>query len=305
MEGMKVKNPAIYFVVGIDSDPKRSTRGENDYDLLNKYRTTLELMKRWIDMKVIICVHTSSQYRDRFFNPPFMRFWESWVNAGGELMLHPENYESPGLQTSSTIESDYHCVQYMEALIQEKVDLLKWEGLAFSAFRGGFFGLTDEVVKILKRAEIPIDLSCAPELVRPERAADWSKAPVSAYYMSPGSYRQAAVHSGEKGLFEIPLGWDGKGLDLSCNYLFHERSTYGKMRRVWDAIVERSRQLGHPQFVNFLCHTYSMANSKFRIQLEKIFAYMQSQHGVFVTASEAKRIYDRLWPQLEQLSEEF
>ena len=301
---MTLKNPVVYFVVGIDSDPKRSARGQNDDDLLNKYRTTLEMMKRWIDMKGIICVHTSSQYRDRFFNPPFMRFWETWVDAGGELMLHPENFVSPGLQTASIVESDYHHVQFMEALIQEKVDFLKREGLAFSAFRGGFFGLTDEIVKILKRVGIQIDLSCAPELVRPERAADWSKAPVSAYYMSPDSYRRAAVHSGEKGLFEIPLGWDGKGLDLSCNYLFHERSTYGKMRCVWDAIVERGRRSGHPQFVNFLCHTYSMANSKFRSQMEKICDYMQNQHGVVVTASEAKRIYDRLWLQVGSISEE-
>ncbi len=102
----------------------------------------------------------------------------------------------------------------------------------------------------------------------------------------------AVVHT--PGVFEIPLGWDGKGTERGRNYLFHERSTFKKMCLVWDTIVERSAQSGQPQFVNFLCHTYSMANLKFRTQLERILNYMQSHDGVPVTASQAKATYDEL-----------
>jgi hypothetical protein len=288
----KPMTPTVYFVVGIDSDPKRSFWGTNDDDLLSKYYTTLNLMKRWINMKAIICVHTSPQYRDRFFEPPFLRFWESWVQEGGELMLHPENYQLTTTRTKT--QSEYLDLNCMEALIREKTSFMKGRGLPFTAFRGGFFGLTDGIVKILKRMGIRVDLSCCPELVRPERAADWSEVPASAYYMSRTSYRRPARRASQDSIFEIPLGWDGKGLDLSHHYLFHERSTYGKMSKVWDAIVDRSHEAGRPQFANFLCHTYSMANSKFRTQLERILNYMRSREGVPVTANEAKKIYDRL-----------
>jgi len=181
----------------------------------------------------------------------------------------------------------------MDALIREKMAAMKEHGLTFTAFRGGLFGFTDGIADILRRVEIRIDMSCAPEQVLPERAANWSGAPESAYYLSKGSYLRSASHPGKDSVFEIPLGWDGKGKDRGQNYLFHERSTFKRMCFVWDAIVERSTRTGQPQIVNFLCHTYSMANTRLKTQLERILNYMGSHHGIPVRASEAKKIYDR------------
>jgi len=286
--------PRVYFVVVVDADPKKSFWGANDDDLLKKYHTAQDLIGRCTHGKAIICVHTSPQYRDRFFKPPFLAFWKSWVKKGGELIFHPENDQPLVAQSSFKAEPDYHDKEYMEALIREKMAAMREPGLAFTAFRGGLFGFTDGIADILRKVGIRIDLSCAPEQVLPERAADWSGAPVSSYYMSRKSYHQPDPHPGKDSVFEIPLGWDGKGKERGRNYLFHERSTFKKMCLVWDAIVERSAQSGQPQFVNFLCHTYSMANSKFRTQLERILNYMRSHDGVPVTASKAKGIYDEL-----------
>ena len=210
-------------------------------------------------------------------------------------MLHPEEdlYETP--ESSRRTGSYYADAPYMEVVIAEKVSFMKKIGLPFTAFRGAFFGLTDDLAAVLKKVGLQIDLSSAPGIARPERMADWTDAPSTAYYMSPRSYRRA-VDQPEKGdIFEIPLGWDEKGIELSHNYLFHERSTYTRMCKVWDAIVERSAKAERPQFVNFLCHTYSMGNARLRTQCQQILNYMQEHHGVPVTASEAKQAYDNLF----------
>ena len=165
--------------------------------------------------------------------------------------------------------------------------------MPFAAFRGGFFGLTDEIVGVLRKVGIRIDLSGAPGVVRPDRAADWSNSPSSGYYMALGSYRKPVMDGGENPLFEIPLGWDGKGTDLSRNYLFHERSTYRRLCKVWDAIVARSVRMEKPQFVNFLCHSSFMGNMRFRSRCEKILTYMRAHRGVPVTATEAIRLYEK------------
>ena len=112
--------------------------------------------------------------------------------------------------------------------------------------------------------------------------------------MSQKSYRRATLSPGRKAVFEIPLGWDGQGTDLTENYLFHERSTLKKMSRIWNAIVKRGEQTGSPQFVGFLCHTFSMGNARLRTQCENILSYMQEHSGIPVSASEGKRLYHEL-----------
>jgi hypothetical protein len=285
--------PEVYFVVGVDSDPKRSPFGTRDDDVLQKYTTAFDLLKRSVGGKSIICVHTSPLYRERFFRPPFIHFWETWVRGGGELMLHPEEdlYPLPGSVKNETY---YKNPPYMEGVIKEKVDFMKKRELPFAGFRGAFFGLTGEIVGILIKVGIEIDLSCAPGIVRPGKAADWSEAPASGYYLSQQFYRRARPGRVKRGIFEIPLGWDGQGTNVTENYLFHERSTYKKMSRVWNAIVKRGKQVGAHQFVGFLCHTHSMGNTRLRNQCEDILNYMREEGGIPVTASEAKRLYDNL-----------
>jgi hypothetical protein len=286
--------PEVYFVVGVDADPKRSSFGANDDDLMEKYSTAFALLKRAVGSKSIICVHTSPLYRDRFFRPPFIHFWEDWVGQGGELMLHPEEDLYPLPEGPIKDGTYYKDSRYMERILKEKIEFMREKGLPCAAFRGAFFGLTEQIVGALTRLGVEIDLSCAPGIVLPERAADWADAPASGYYMSRKSYRRPTRSPGGKAVFEIPLGWDGQGKDLTENYLFHERSTLKKMSGVWNAIVKRSEQTGSPQFVGFLCHTFSMGNARLRTQCENILSYMQEHGGIPVSASEGKKLYHKL-----------
>ncbi|MBW2153182.1 MAG: hypothetical protein JRH18_16115 [Deltaproteobacteria bacterium] len=286
--------PLVYFVVVIDGDPSRSSVGANDHYIMERYNITLELVKKHIDGKGAMCVHTSPRYRNRFFLSPFIEFWESWVKSGGELILHPEEdvYFTPNSRQDD--DSYYNDSEHMEHIIRLKVEQMKTIGLPFAAFRGALFGLTNHITAVLSKTGLHLDLSGAPGLVLPERAADWSSAPPSGYYMSKNSYLKSSSRPAKDSVFEIPLGWDGQGTDLSRNYLFHERSTYRRLCKVWDAVVERSKRNKTPQFVNFLCHTYSMRNTKLRTQLEDILDYMKQKNGKPVTAVEAKKIYNNI-----------
>ncbi|MBW2148452.1 MAG: hypothetical protein JRI22_15670 [Deltaproteobacteria bacterium] len=287
--------PVIYFVVVIDADPTRSSFGANNDYVMKKYNISLDLVKNYVDGKGTICVHTSPRYRNRFFNTPFIEFWEKWTRQGGELILHPEEdlYSTP--ETALPNGTYYNNIGHMKSIIKEKISFMKQKKLPFATFRGAFFGFTNDIARVLRNEGLNIDLSGAPGIVRPERAADWSDAPTSAYYLSNDSYRRPSEKPGKDSVFEIPLGWDGQETDVSRNYLFHERSTYRRMCKVWDAIVERGRKTNSPQFVNFLCHSYSMKTTKLRNQCEKTLLYMRHHNGVPVVASEAKKIYNELF----------
>ena len=286
---------SVYFVVVVDGDPNRSSIGGNDSYLMDRYRITLELLSNHINGKGTICVHTSPRYRDRFFCSPYLEFWQSWIHNGGELILHPEEdvYFTPNSKQDD--DSYYNDPQHMEHIIKAKTEDMKKKKLSFSAFRGTFFGMTNDIASSLRKAGVTIDVSGAPGFVLPESAANWRTAPTSGYYMSDDSYLITSSKPKKNALFEIPLGWDGEGTDLSRNYLLHERSTYMKLCRVWDAIVERSKQGKCPQFVNFLCHTSSMRNTRLRNQCENILNYMKDNNGIPVTAREAKSIYNQCY----------
>ena len=161
--------PEVYFVEGVDADPKRSSFGAKDDDVMEKYSTAFALLKGAVGSKSIICVHTSPLYRDRFFQPPFIHFWEDWVRQGGELMLHPEEDLYPLPEGPVKEETYYKDSRYMEHILKDKIEFMKKKGLPFTAFRGAFFGLTEQIVGALKRLEVKIDLSCAPEIVLPEK----------------------------------------------------------------------------------------------------------------------------------------
>jgi len=286
----------VYFVVVVDADPNLSRYGEIDRFVLEKYRITLDLIKDMLNGKAAMCVHTSPLYRDRFFRPPFTEFFSRWVRQGGELVLHPEEdvYATP--QSRLPNDSYYSHPEHMEAIIRTKIRELRNNNLPLAAFRGALFGFTDEIAAVVKNAGIGIDLSCAPGIVIPERRAQWSGAPASGYHVSSKSYRRPADRPDTDALFEIPLGWDGKGTDLSVNYLFHERSTTRRLCRVWDVIRHRSSVTGHPQFVNFLCHTASMQNRRLRAQLVNTILYMKNSGGMPITAGEAKSLFQTVSP---------
>ena len=172
-------NSAVYFVVVVDADPNRSRLGDNNDRVMEKYLITRSLVKDRIDGKAAVCVHTSPRHRDRFFRAPFIEYWKSWVGQGGELILHPEEdvYSTP--ESKLNRDSYYDHPNHMTSIIRAKVSDIESHGLSFTAFRGALFGLTDALVPVLKRSGFRIDMSCAPEVVLPERMAYWSAAPSS------------------------------------------------------------------------------------------------------------------------------
>ena len=287
-----MRQPTAYFVTVMDADPKTRFPDTRDGLLMNKYEIALKLMGKMVGGKAAVCIHTSPRYRDRFFRAPFLEFWREWRDRGGDLLLHPEEDLYSVDTEPGPAGPRYFDRSYMEDLVLAKKHQLKQADLAFSGFRGGFFGMTDSLADLLQKADILADLSAAPGIVRSERAADWRDAPASAYFMAPDSYRCAAKDPASKRLFEIPLGWDGTGNDLGCNYLFHERSTLRRLSRVWDRIAERSARGKSIEMVHLLCHSYSMRNQRLVLQLEKVLAYLQERGGVPLTISEARSVYE-------------
>lgn len=291
--------PNVYFMVNVDTDPDPEDTPRDDDKVLEKYRIMQDILRQHADAKGIICVHTSPMYRERFFENQFMNFWRSWVDEGGELILHPEEdlYGTP--ETKQGGSSLYLDSDHMASVINQCADIMKKAGLPLKIYKGGYHGLTPEIIKIVKKAGIQIEVTCAPDVDWPVKLANWGDSPVSAYYMSEDSQRIASNPADKNQLFEVPFGWDGVKSDttkrflLNEHYLVNEFSNFDAMCRVWDTIVERVAQLNTPQFVGILCHTYTMKDQKYRQRLEKTLDYMTSHRGISANASEIKALYDR------------
>jgi hypothetical protein len=288
--------PKVYFVVNVDTDPDPEDTSRDDQAVLEKYGIMQDVLRQHADSKGIICVHSSPMYRERFFENQFMSFWQTWVDEGGELILHLEEdlYGTP--ETKQRGGSLYSDVQHMETMIKKCTDIMKNAGLPLKIYKGGYHGLTPEIIGILKKVGIQIEVTCAPDVDWPVKLADWGDSPVSAYYMSEASQRIASADKSQ--LFEIPFGWDGVKSNtserflLNEHYLVNEFSNYEAMCRVWDTIIKRSSRLAQPQFVGILCHTYTMKDQTYRQRLEKTLDYMTSHHGISANASEIKNHYD-------------
>ncbi len=297
---MRTVTTNAYFIVNIDSDPDPEDTPRDDAAVLEKYGIMKAIVDECVEGKGTICVQTSPMYRDRFFEDPFMDFWRTWVADGGVLTLHPEEdlYSTPETRLDSG--SYYEDIGHMEPIMRSKAELMKSAGLPFAAYKGGYQGLTMEIVNVLAELGIPIDVTCAPGIVWPEKLAAWGDAPKSAYYMSPEARDRPAERREESPVFEIPFGWDGQDSDtkrrlLNQHYLVNEFSNYEALCRVWDTVVERGARSGASQIVGFLCHTYAMQNAKLSRQCRDILTYMCSHGGTPVTASEAKAIYDEAY----------
>lgn len=294
---MTHRDPKLFFIVNIDSDPDPEDTPRNDDAVLEKYGIMKAIVDDCVDGKGTICVQTSPMYRDRFFEEPFMSFWRAWVEDGGDLTLHPEEdlYSTPETRLESG--SYYADIAHMEPIIRAKAEAMADAGLPFAAYKGGYQGITLEIVKVLADVGIPIDVTCAPGIEWPEKLAAWAKAPTSAYYMAPDAREKAAERPADSPVFEIPFGWDGQDSDtkrrlLNEHYLVNEFSNFDALSRVWDAVMQRGARSGQMQIVGLLCHTYAMKNGKLSQQCRDILTYMREHGGTPVTATEAKSIYD-------------
>ncbi|WP_265975686.1 hypothetical protein [Brucella intermedia] len=287
-----------FLIVNVDSDPDPVSSYQEDASVLAKYERMREIMRTHANGAAAWTILTGSLYRDRFYEQPFIDFWSSVLADGGDLVLHPEeDLYGPGPGTGPDTCS-YYCVDHMRDVILSRASKMKAAGLPVAAYRGGYHGFTPEIGEILKLAGIEIELSCAPGIVWPEKAASWGDAPRSAYYMSPSQQSVVAEPGDADALFEIPWAWDevapgtSRRFVVGENYMINEFSNLDAMKRVWDAVVDRSSRLQERQIVSMVCHTYTMGKPEFEERLMSILDYVSAQQGQIVSPTRAKAIFD-------------
>lgn len=286
----------VFLVVNVDSDPDPVTVYQDDASLLAKYRRMRDILGEHADGTGAWTVLTGPLCRDRFYEPPFTAFWRELADQGNDLVLHAEEDlygPPPGKAPGSCTYDD---IAHMRPLILAKAERMRGLGLPFAAYRGGYHGFTPAIGAVLREAGIGIDLSCAPGIVWPEKAAAWRDAPLSAYCMSAEDPAVPAPPSERDPLFEIPWAWDGVAPGTSRrfvageNYMINEFSTLPAMCRVWDAV--QARAASGPQIVSMVCHTFTMGQGEFEERLAGILIYVARQGGRFVTPRTARRLFD-------------
>lgn len=291
-------SPRVHLVINVDSDPDPVTVFQDDASLLKKYGRMREIMAKHAQGAAAWTVLTGPKYRERFFKPPFTEFWRQIISEGAELVLHAEEDlygPPPGREPGACT---YFDIGHMRPIILDRAAAMREQGLPFAAYRGGYHGFTPQIGKAVRDAGIAIDLSCAPGIGWPDKAAQWGGAPLSAYYMSADVPARPAAPGEVDRLFEIPWAWDGVAPGTSRprvvgeNYIINEFSTLPAMRRVWDAVVERARTATAPQIVSMICHTYTMGQAEYEERLEGVLSYIAGNGGCFVTPTAAKRVFD-------------
>ncbi|MBW7922377.1 MAG: hypothetical protein H3C51_09790 [Rubellimicrobium sp.] len=285
--------PKVLFIVNIDGDPDPETTPPDNPAVLAKYRVMEAIVAEHADGKGAFGVQTSPMYRHRFFDEPFAAFWHDWVQGGGELTLHPEEdlYCAPDDRLPDG--THYADAARMQQVIADGVATLARIGLTFSAYKNGYQAQTPAILRHLHDAGIGIEMSCAPGIHWPEKLADWRNAPLSAFMHSPARMGEIAQPGDPQQLFEIPVGWSGLPSAtperlLNTQYLVNEFSNSAAIATVWDMIARRAQEEGRDQIVSFLCHTYTMADSRYADRLRRALDYMTAHGGQPVTPGEAR-----------------
>ncbi|WP_185984660.1 hypothetical protein [Aureimonas mangrovi] len=288
----------LYLVVNVDSDPDPVSEFQDDAVILAKYRRMQEILAAHTGGAAAWTVLTGPMYRRRFYEEPFIGFWRDVVEDGADLVLHPEeDLYGPGPGTAPDSTTYYH-TDHMRGVIQDCVEAMTSAGLPLHAYRGGYHGFTPEIGAILKDVGISIELSCAPGIVWPQKAANWNGAPLSAYYMDPEQPARHSGHADNGALFEIPWAWDAKAPGQSRpfvvgeNYIINEFSNLTAMKLVWDAVAERAATADALQIVSMVCHTYTMGREEFETRLQGILEHVRESGARFVSPMQAKAIFD-------------
>lgn len=289
----------VLLVVNVDSDPDPVSTYQEDASVLAKYARMRDILGRHAGGAAAWTILTGPLYRDRFYEPPYVDFWRDVVRDGADLVLHPEeDLYGPGPGTGPESCSYYH-TSHMREVILSRALKVREAGLTLAAYRGGYHGFTPDIGKIVKEAGIGIELSCAPGIVWPQKAADWGDAPLSAYYMSGRRQAGVAANDEDAPLFEIPWAWDGVAPGTSRrfvvgeNYMINEFSNLEAMKRVWNAVTDRARAHDEQQIVSMVCHTYTMGVAEYEERLISILDYVQLNNGKIVSPTSAKAIYDQ------------
>ncbi|WP_118135449.1 hypothetical protein [Oceanicella sp. SM1341] len=289
--------PAL-LIVNVDSDPDPVSVYQEDAAVLAKYARMREILAAHTGGRAAWTVLTGPMYRTRFSEPPFTGFWGEISAEGADLVLHPEEdlYGPP--EGTAPGACTYYDTAHMRGVILQQAERMAAAGLSFAAHRGGYHGLTPGMAAAVREAGIGIELSCAPGIAWPEKAAAWADAPLSAYYMSAEDPARPAGPGEADALFEIPWAWDAiapgtsRRFVVGENYMINEFSTLEAMRGVWDAVMARAARTGEQQIVSMVCHTFTMGQPEYEERLTGILGHVAASGAAFATPREAKRIYD-------------
>jgi hypothetical protein len=126
---------------------------------------------------------------------------------------------------------------------------------------------------MLSRHGIVLDLSEGPGLEDRFRFACWPRDGAEAPSLGCG-------------VAEVPIGWDGDGTDLACNYLFNEKTDLDGLKRVWGAILARAARTGRPRAVNVLAHGFGLVEPRWRDQVLAFVRYATRHGGRLVDGSQ-------------------
>jgi hypothetical protein len=287
-----VTAPLCSLVVNIDTDPDPAREWQTDASILAKYNAMQRILAI-AGAPAAWCVLTGPICRTRFLEPPFLQFWREQRSAGADLVLHAEEdlYGPPPGKTDGS--SSYLDTGHMRAVITAAVQRMRASSLDFDAYRGGYHGLTPDIAGIVRGLGVMIDLSCAPGIVWPEKAASWAGAPLSAYWMTPARPARPAPAGATDVMFEVPFAWDGRSIILSRrfvigeSFMINEFSTLAAMQAVWDAVQARAAETGQAQTVSMITHTYGIDRPEYSERLTAILRYVTQTGGRFVTPRQA------------------
>lgn len=264
----------------IDADPPSGLGGRGVYPEGGPPPDTALMARRFDDIRsavaaaaapAVVTLHTSPRHRSVFFRAPYLETWQSLLDAGLALALHPHEECADG-------GNRYGDAAHLERVIRQGLAAARAAGLPVAAFRSGGFAWNPALPAILDAAGIALDLSPAPALRDPGRNIDW---PPQA---------EAAHHPGTR-VLAVPIGWSGAGSDLDRDYLFVERMDLARLRAVWDAIRARVQRTGRPALCNLLSHGFGLSDPAWRALSLAVLDHIRAHGGAVIPAAEATRAH--------------
>jgi len=248
----------------------------------------IDLMRDLYDGKLVFAVYTGTYCRDKFSEEPFLSTWRRSIAQGGEIVLHTHE-EIAGVGTRNGEK------EHMTEVIRRQFDKLKSGGVDPVGFRGGLYGYANFLTSLLEELDLKIDFSAAPGINKKDREAVWTGIPCSAFYLCPINKTHRHCHHSLSNILEIPIGTDGKGTENeNYHYVDYDLSTLETAIDIWDIVRQRAFDVGEPQFIYTLFHTFSMSNPVMVERYCRFTDYVLANGGQPVTGTESKKIFDQL-----------
>lgn len=236
-----------------------------------------EFMQQATDGRFVYALHTGTYCRTGFYDEPFMAVWRRAAGKGAEFVVHPHE-EIAGKGTR------YGDISHMRQVTSDAIGRLRAAAIEPVGYRGGHYGYAPFMTGLLAELGLPMDFSAAPGFDRPDWEAAWKDAPFSAYYPALDDPSRA-VKTGP--VLEVPLGADGKGSgNENLLYLDFDGADIASLAAIWDAVADRARKSGRPQFIHTLYHTISMSSDGMRDRFRRFVDYACGHGGTMVRPSE-------------------